>query len=234
VLGTWQATRLRDFPAAGASFAAAFERSGEPRDAYDAARALDYVDPERAFAFVERIPASERARFPRLAWFEAKRALARGERGEALAARLAELASYRDSAEGRLIPGVSATLARLAEATGDRRRALFYQEADRRERLAKAEPLLARAREALADRRLDAAEPAVRGAAALLPGHPDVAQLAAELALARGDAAALEAALGELRATAASLEAAVVAENRFRAGHGLPLLPEQPAGTFAR
>jgi len=234
VLGTHQATRLRDFAAAGASFAAAFERSGGARDAYDAARALDYVDPERALGFVDHIPAGERAHFPRLAWYEAKRALARGARGETLAPRLAALERYRDTAEGRLIPGVNATLARLAEATGDRRRSLFYQEADRRERLAQAEPLLARAREALGAGRIEEAAPALRGATALLPGHPEVAQLAAELALARGDAAGLEAALAELRAQAGSLEAAVVAENRFRAGHGLPLLPEQPAETFAR
>ena len=99
---------------AGASFGAAFERSGDPRDAYDAARAFDYVDPDRAWSFVERIPEAARADFPRLAWYEAKRALARGERGERLRPLFDALARYRESAEGRQISGIAATLVGLA------------------------------------------------------------------------------------------------------------------------
>jgi len=234
ILGTHQATRLRDFAAAGASFAEAFARSGDASDAYDAARAFDYVDPERAFGFVEKIPASERARFPRLAWYEAKHALHRSPKDASLAATFDTLRRYRDTAEGRRIHGINATLARLAYTLGDEPRARAYQEADRRERLERAEPLLERARQALAEGRLDEAATALGTAMVLLPGHTEGVHLAARLAVARGDRPGLEAALVELRAFAPSMEAAVVAENRFRAAHGLPLLSEQPAEAFAR
>jgi spermidine synthase len=233
-LGTHQATRRRDFARAGESFAAAFERSGAARDAYDAARALDYVDPERALAMIDRIPAAERARFPRLAWYEAKRALARGERGPDLVPLLEALERYRATAEGRRIPGVNATLARLADAIGDPARARAYRDADRRERAARARPALEAAREALAAGRPEAAVGPLASAAALLPGNPEVARLRAESAAARGDRAALEAALADLRRWAPTLEAAVAEENRLRASAGLPLLPEQPAERFGR
>ncbi len=233
-LAEYQATRRRDFRAAGQAYAEAFARSGGFQDAFDAARAFDYVDPARAFEFVEAIPVAERGRFPRLAWYEAKHALARGERGEALRPTFETLMAYRASAEGRLIPGVAATLARLAEALGDRTRALAYQEADRRERVKRGEPLLEQARQALRERRLEAARKALEQAMTLLPGHVEVAHLRAQLALAEQDGAALDAALGELRHWAPTLEAAVTSENAFRMRNGLALLPEQPAETFAR
>lgn len=234
LLGRHRATALREFAAAGQAFADAFSRSGDPRDAYDAARAWDYVDPDRAWTFVRRIPESRRGEFPRLAWYEARRALDRGERGEALREKLEALARYQASAEGRQIPGVSATLARLADAVGERSQALAYQEADRRERSERAEPLLVRAREAIATGRLDEAARALEQADALLPGHTEVAHLQARRALAARDGAALDAALARLRAFAPSIEAAISSENRFRAANALPLLPEQPAEVFAR
>ncbi|HKJ24742.1 MAG TPA: hypothetical protein VKB65_07965, partial [Myxococcota bacterium] len=234
VLGRHLATHRRDFARAGEAFAAAFERSGASQDAYDAARAFDYVDEARAWAMVEEIPAADRAAYPRLAWYEAKRALERGERGPELAETFAALRRYRDTAEGRRIPGVNATLARMADALGDRRLAWAFQEADRRERVARAEPYLAAARKALAEGAPERADAPLAAAAALLPGHQDVALLHAEWAAARGDDAALEAALAELRAWAPSLEQAIRAENRFRTAKGLPLLPEEPADHFAR
>ena len=234
ILGIHQATRLRDFAAAGESFAAAFARSQAGQDAYDAARAIDYVDPVRAWKMVGRIPAAERGRYPRLAWYEAKRALRDGERGAELAPRLAALRRYRDTTEGRRVPGVNATLARLADALGDRTLAWTFQEADRRERSARAEPYLDAARAALAAGTPDQAERPLTIAGALLPGNLDVAWLEARWAIARHDSAALETTLAKLRSWAPSLEAAVTAENRFRSRQGLPLLPEAPVERFAR
>lgn len=232
ILGLHRATRLRDFVAAGEAYAAAFERSGAASDAYDAARAFDYVDAERAWQFVQRIPREARSDFPRIAWYEAKRALRDGVTGPPLLPRLEALRRYRNTAEGRKIPGVNATLTQLAWGLGDADLARAYQEADRRERMERGEPLLEAARAALAEGRLADAAAAIAGAANLLPGHTEVAHLRARHAAATGDRAALSAALGELRAWAPSLEAAVTAENRFRASLGMPLLPEQPAATF--
>jgi len=233
-LGRHLAARVRDFPAAGEAFAAAHARSGDPRDAYDAARALHYVDPERAWRWVERIPASVREAYPRLAWYEAERALRAGERGPALRGRLERLRAWRDTDEGRRVPGVDATLARLAGALGEARLARAFREADRRGRVTRAQPHLDGAREALATGRLEEAGRHVEAADALLPGHTEVAHLRARLAVARRDGAALEAALADLRAWAPTLADAVTAENRFRASAGLPLLAEQPPERFDR
>lgn len=234
ILGRHFATRRRDFARAGESFAEAWKRSGESQDAYDAARAFDYVDEARAWSMVEHIPEAERARYPRLAWYAAKRALARGERGSELGELFAALRRYRDTAEGRRVPGVNATLARLADAMGDRRLSRAFEEADRNERVARAKPWLDAVRRALDEGTPEQADAPLAAVAALLPGNRDVAMLRAEWAAARGDGAVLETALAELRAWAPSLEQAVRAENRFRSARGLPLLPEEPADHFVR
>ena len=234
ILGRHHATRRRDFARAGEAFTAAHARSASAQDAYDAARAFDYVAPERGLRMIERIPASERPRFPRLVWYEAKRALRAGESGPGLADTLAALRRYRETSEGRRIPGVNLTLARLAEATGDEPLSRAFHEADRRERAARAEPHLVAARVALDAGSPEQADRPLTVAAKLLPGNPEVAMLRARWALSQGDPARVEAALAEARAWAPSLEAAIRTENRFRAAHGLALLPEQPADRFTR
>ena len=129
---------------------------------------------------------------------------------------------------------MNATLARLADAVGDRPLAWTFQEADRRERAARAEPYLDAARKALAAGTPEQADRPLIVAAALLPGNLEVAWLEARWAIARPDPAALTAILAKLRRWAPSLEAAVIAENRFRSSQGLPLLPEEPAEHFVR
>jgi hypothetical protein len=192
------------------------------------------VDAAQAWSWFERIPATERARFPRLAYYEAERALARGRTGVELRAPLAALERYRDTEEGRRLPGIDALLARLARALGDTRAARAYQDADRRQRGLRAAPLPARAASELREGRLDACEGTLAELVALLPGDPRALELRARLALARNDAAGLAAALRELRHSAPTLAAAVAAENRFRAAHDLPLLPERTAAELIR
>ncbi|UCE86740.1 MAG: fused MFS/spermidine synthase [Deltaproteobacteria bacterium] len=233
-LGLHQAGVQRRFERAARTFAAAYVRSGDPRDAYDAGRALYHVDPAAAWRWFERIPDAQRADFPRLAFYSAERRLRAGARGVAIRDAYAALRDYRESSDGRAFAGVDELLARVADAAGDPQGARAYRDAARAERGPRGEAQLARAEAEYAAGRLDAALRALRGAEPLLPADPRVARLRAELALARGDRQELAEALGALRAWSPSLLDAVAAENRFRAEHGLPLLPERSADDLAR
>jgi spermidine synthase len=228
LLGEHLAVVSRAWREAADAFARAFAASGDARDAYDAGRALHHVDRELAETWFERIPEPERERFPRLVVYRAERALARGE-GADLRRAYDEVRAFRNTPEGRGHAPALDVLADLARALGLGREALAWSELARRERVTEGEPALARARQALAAQALDDANRALEEAAARLPGDPRVSVLAAELALARGDASALERALGDVRWFAPSLESAVGTENRFRAEHGLPLLPAAAA-----
>ena len=106
-LGLHLARARGDFAGAADAFARAWARSHAASDAYDAGRALQRVDPARAWAWFERIPASERPRFPRLALYAAERALARGAPQAELVARRDALLRYRNTEEGREFPLVN-------------------------------------------------------------------------------------------------------------------------------
>jgi predicted membrane-bound spermidine synthase len=214
---------------AARAFAEAHARSGDPRDAFGAARALDRVDPEAARGWIGRIPESERGRFPRIALIEARAVLASGARGDAARAAFQALRRFRDTEEGRKLAGVNAVMAELAEAAGDRATARAFRAADHRERVALARPWIRKAASALEKERLEEAAESLARAEALLPADTNVLLLKARLALARGDDAGLREALAELRTWAPTLAGAVTAENRFRTASGLPLLPERPA-----
>jgi spermidine synthase len=221
--------RKGSFAEAARAFGEAHARSQDPRDAFDAARVLDRIDPEAAWEWIRRIPEAERERFPQIALYEAKAVLRSGERGEAVRAAYEALWRFRDTEEGRMVAGVSAVMAELAEAAGDRIAARAFREVDRRERGARAQQWVRKASSALREKRLDEAEESLTRAQALMPASPEALLLKARLALAREDDEGLQATLAELRTWAPTLASAVAAENRFRIESGLPLLPERPA-----
>ncbi len=228
-LGEHYARSGRRHPEVATAFAEAFARSGDLRDAFDAGHALHAVDPGGARRWFARIPAAERHRFPGLAVYDAAAALAREAAPEELALHLDAVLRYRDTEEGRGVQGLAAFVAELSRAAGDEAAARSFADADHRERLARARVGLRASERALAKGDAGAALAALDAAAALVPGDPRVAELRARAALARGDRAGTEAALAALRASAPTLAEAVAAENRFRAEHGLPLLPDRPA-----
>jgi tetratricopeptide (TPR) repeat protein len=217
------------FAEAARAFGEAHGRSQEARDAFDAARVIDRLEPEAAWEWIRRIPEAERGRFPQIALYEAKAALRNGERGEAVRAAYQALWRFRDTEEGRVVSGVNAVMAELAEAAGDRLAARAFREVDHRERAARAQPWVRKASVALREKRLDQAEESLSRAEALMPADASVLLLKARLALAREDDEGLQATLAELRTWAPTLAGAVTAENRFRMESGLPLLPERPA-----
>lgn len=234
-LGLHLAQRRRDFEAAAEAFAAAFERSRAPEDAFDAGRALYRVEPARAWPFFDRIPPADRARFPRLAVYDAERALAGGARGAAIRPAYLALLRYRDTSEGRLLPGLLDLLARVAEAVGDEAGARTWGDLAFQQRFGAGSATLDRAQAALQAGRLDDAARQLDDAQRALPAEPRVWQLRARLARARGDGDGIEAALAALRTLAPSLETAIAAENRFRAELGMPMLPPRTvAELFAR
>ena len=127
------------------AFAQAFARTGAPRDAYDAGRALHPADPEAARRWFARIPRAARAAFPRLAYYDAQAALERGLRGDALAPYDAALERFLESDDGRSYPGAHELAGRVAFARGDLLRARRHADADAHQRSAQARPALARA-----------------------------------------------------------------------------------------
>ncbi|MGH0031658.1 MAG: fused MFS/spermidine synthase [Myxococcota bacterium] len=224
-LGHHLATRRSNPELASRAFAAAWERSGAARDAYDAGRALHPSDPDGAWQWFERIPASDRDDHPRLAWYEARRALDEGD-DAALEAIRPRLLAWLESEEGRRYPGGHQVASRLAFRLGRRAEAQAHADLDSRQRAAAAAPLLRRAEQALADGRLDDAEHALRGAARQVPGSERVSLLRAELALARDAPDRLAAAFATLRRFAPDAGHANAVENHFRSRHGLPLRAE--------
>ena len=232
-LGLHEALRRSDFRAAADAFAEAHARSGEATDAYDAGRALHHVDPGAAWTWLRKIPKRERGRFPRLAFYAAERALARGVRGDALRTVYTELVLYRNTEEGRELPSVNELLSRMAYALGDVVAGRGFAGAAGRERNQAADALLARAESALDAGRSEAARAALDEAAPLLPGDERLAELRVRLAIADGDPGSLAAALRELRYWAPSLRAGASAENRLRSAHRLTLLPERGAEPVA-
>jgi len=132
-IGLHQARARGDFEAAADAFAQAWLRTRAADDAYDAGRAARRFDPERAAAWFARIPPDERARFPRLALYEAERALADQADASELSARRAALLRYRDTEEGRSFPFVNGALERLSRALGDEAGARDFAAAARRD-----------------------------------------------------------------------------------------------------
>lgn len=224
-LGLHLALRRRDYAGAGDAFAAAWQRSAAPQDAFDAARAFHRVDPALAWPWIDRIPEEARADFPRLVVYEADRSLAEGRRGASLRPTYDALVRYRDTTEGRLLPGLTDLLARLAEASGDADAARRWNDLGYQQRLASGTAALGRARGFLEAGKASEAAAVLDEARRALPADPRVLELDARLAQTRGDTEALGVALRGLRALAPSLESAVAAENRFRVQLGLPLLP---------
>ncbi|MCC6640751.1 MAG: fused MFS/spermidine synthase [Deltaproteobacteria bacterium] len=228
-LGLHLALRKQDFAAAAAAFAAAFARSGESQDAFDAGRALHHVDPSRSFEWFDRIPTADRPRFSRLAVYDAERALAAGTRGASLRPFYDALVRHRNTAQGRVLPELPELLARVAGAAGDADAARLWSDVAFQQRLARGSAALGRARTALEAGHLEAVEAPLAEAQRALPADARVLELRARLARAQGDPAALDRALGRLRDLAPSLEMAIVSENRFRVQLGLPLLPPRSA-----
>ena len=226
VLGTHLATRRAQWRDAARSFAEAFERSGASTDAYDAGRALDHVDREEAWRWFERIAGTERDRYPRLAFYAARRTLARGSDGDALRAAYVELSSFLARPEGREFPGAHALASRLAWARGDAASARAHADADARQRRDRAAPLIARARSALAAGRIDEARVMVEDAGRLDPLSEAVMEMRTRIAMTRGSPEDVERSISLLRSWAPNVQQAIAAENRLRDLHGLPLTLE--------
>jgi spermidine synthase len=226
-------TRKESHAEAARAFAEAHARSLASEDAFGAARALDGLDPEASWEWVQRIPEAEWERFPQIALFRARAVLRAGEGGESVRSAFQALRRFRDTQEGRKLPGVNAVMADLAAAAGDRRLARAFREVDQRERAARARPWIRKAEGALQQERLDEAAELLARAEALVPTDSSLLLAQARLALARSDGAGLEAALHRLRAWSPTLDGAITAENRFRMELGLPLLPERPAEELA-
>lgn len=234
-LGLHLATRRQDYAGAALAFEAAWNVTRSARDAYDTGRALHRVDLARAWPWFDRITAAERAPFPRLALYDAERALAADVRGEPLRPAYRALVAWRDTRDGRTFPGMNELLARVAAAAGDAEGARRFGDLAFQERFASGSAALSRAANALATSRLDDAARELAAARTALPADPRVLELGARIARTRGDAPGISRALAALRTLAPSLDAAIAGENRFRARLGLPLLPTEDAeALFAR
>jgi spermidine synthase len=225
LLGTHLALDRSAWRDAAEAFARAFARSGAPSDAYDAGRALFRADPAGAQAWFARIPQAARPDFPRLAYYDATAALARGLRGDALAPYAAALDRFLASDEGRRFPGAQELASRVSWARGDALGARRHADADAQQRAEQARPWLERAAKALAANRTDDARAALDAASQLTPGDSQLLWMRAELAFAHGAPGELEHALAALRDGAPSDAEARGLENAFRSEHGLPLAP---------
>ncbi len=215
-LGLHWGARTREYAAAAAAFEAAWQRSGAARDAYDAARSWHHLDPERAWQWAARVGAAERHHFPRLALYDAERALAEGAPPEALEIRYRDLLAYRATDAGRGLPGVDATLASLADALGLTTAARGFRDADRELRQSSVEPLLQQARRELGAGNPDAAEQRVNEARALVPGYRPTLELAAEIAAQRRDRSAFEEVLDSAARWAPTRAAGISTQIRWR------------------
>jgi len=131
-LGLHLARARGDFAGAADAFSRAWARSQSPSDAYDAGRALHRIDPALAWTWFERIPAPQRAHFPRLALYAAERALARRAPPAELNTHRDAMLRYRDTEEGREFPLVNPLLERLSRALGDESGARDFAAAARR------------------------------------------------------------------------------------------------------
>ena len=223
-LGLHLAVALRDYRGAARHFEAAYRLSGAARDAYDAARAWHRVDRSQAWAWADRVPESERAEFPRLALYEAERALERNASRDELERRYAALQAYRATEEGRGFAGVDATLARIAEHLGDPVAARAYRDADYARRQEQAKQLLEVINQAFVAGEIEKAADLVAQVQRLVPRDLLGLRAAAELARARGDQVAFEAALKEIERWAPSPRQGQIVTKRIRlVGDDVPL-----------
>ncbi len=233
VLALYAAGQSKSFAGAGELFGEAWRRSGSPSDAYDAARAWHWVDAGKAWSWIERIEPSQRAAFPRIAFFEAQRALEARDtlpptQTEAvLGEHYQRVLAYRDTREGRVLPGVDSLLSRLADALGDKSAKRAHADADARQRRRQAMGSIQRANEGLAKGDLSLAESALREARALLPSDDAILRLDVRLAAAQKDSDRLSDALWQLRRWAPTLRDGVASENLMRETLQLPMLPQR-------
>ena len=226
LIGTHLALRRNAWRAASDAFARAWAQSHAASDAYDAGRALHPIDPAGARAWFARIPAAQRADYPRLAFYDAAAALARGLRGDALDATAAALERFLDTDAGRSYPGAHELASRVAWARGDQTAARRHADLDARQRAERARDWLERADAALKKDDLDGARRALDQAAQLVPADGRLAWRRAELALEHGTPDELAQALAALRAAAPNQAAGIGSENAFRSAHEMPLVPE--------
>jgi spermidine synthase len=216
VLGMYEALQRGDMRAAASHFEAAYAASGASEDAYDAARAWHRVEREKAWHWAKRVASADRARFPRLALFDAERALAENATEVELARVYQGLLRYRDTEEGRSFAGVDAAAAELALRMGDLRSARAFWDADRRSRETAAGPLRPQLYAALQKRDFERATELLEDLRRLAPS--DLATLRAEAAFAheRGDDAAFDAILEEIERWAPSPRQGRFAVRRLR------------------
>jgi len=241
-LARYRAEKERSFAEAGRLFGQAWQRSGEPVDAYDAARAWHWKDPAQAWPWAQRVPADRPDEFPRLAFFAAHHALAadadgtepNGE-GEGEGEDKAEwqalydgVRRYLDSTEGRQLPGVHALLARIARRLGNDTLARAHADLDATQRQGLAKIQLVAANRALEAGDLAGARQAAEAARSLLPADNGVLRVIARIADASEDDIMLSETLWEIRRWSASMQDGVGNENIVRFDLQLPLLPQRP------
>jgi len=215
-LGMHAAVAKREFRDAAAHFERAFARSGAGRDAFDAARAWHRIDRQRAWRWAARVPERERRAFPRLALYDAERALANDAPRADLDRYYAALQTYRATDEGRSFEGVDATLADLAQRLGDPIAARAYRDADGAKREKRAQQLLEVINRAFTAGEIEKAAPLIAEVRHLAPTELLGLRAEAELARKRGNVAAFEKALEEIERWAPSLRQGQIVTKRIR------------------
>ena len=212
--------------AAVRSFAAAWERSGDPQDACAAGAADPSQDPARVAHWFDRVPAG--APCDALPLHRARRALAAGASPAQQAEAYQILTRHLRSETGAQTPRGHEVAARLAWLLGDADAARGHADMDARQREFAAAPLISQAESALARGDLATARDRLDRAAFLTPSTRRVLDLQVKLALRGDDGKARERAFGDLHAWATSPDKGIGEENRLRSAHGLPLVAELP------
>ena len=218
-----------DRAAAAAAWESAFASSGAARDAAGAARAWHATEPGKAWQWATRVREPDRSDFPELLLYAAEGALEAGASPAALRGHFAALSHSYDSGGSRDTPGVEAILGRLALRLGEERVARGFLDADATWRGQQIPALLARARRAFAEGRLDDAARDIAEARRLAPSSVAPLRAAARLAWHQGDSEAFEATLAEIRRWAPSRYQGELVTTRLRLELGAPPFAAPPA-----
>lgn len=227
----WE-VRARDSARSAEAYDDAWKISGNPEDAALAALAWRRVGDPRAWDRLADVPAATRSRFPGLVLVAAEQALAEGASASEVQRHYRNLLALRETREGRAEGGLNAALAVLARAVGDGVSARTFGDADSRERSNFAARAILVARAAVEREDWAGAAGPLETASRLVPGSPEVLELAVLVAAGQGDAQGVRSAFDALRRSAPNLTTAVKVENRLRTRIGLPLLPASPVETL--
>ena len=211
---------------AAESYQAAYGRSGDPEHALRALELLYEVDRPGAYRLLSGLPPEARGAFPRLSLYDALATLDHQADGRTLGDHYDRILAFRDTRDGRTHPRTEDALARLADALGRTSAARAHRDLDLRARTARAQTYLSAAETALEADDLSEVRSALTRVEALLPASLRAAELRARVALAEDNAPAFGDAMRRVRSLTPTIEGGITIENRLRAEHALPLLPQ--------